>query len=142
MLSPGTIRYAFNLTRQADVATRLLLADTHWSRFRGLMGALHEDFSAGEGLWIVPSRGVHTFGMRFAIDVAYLDSGTVVVHIEHRLRPWRIAPICWSASSVLEIPAGTLASTGTRIGDQIKIAQRRDNQDDPGQPVAVEGLAR
>jgi uncharacterized membrane protein (UPF0127 family) len=106
------------------------------------MGTCHEDFSPGEGLWIVPSRGVHTLGMRFSIDVAYLDSRTVVVHIEEQLKPWRVAPIRLHASSVLELPASTLASTGTRVGDQIRIAQRQDNQDDPDQPVEVEGLAR
>jgi uncharacterized membrane protein (UPF0127 family) len=142
MLPPGTIRYAFNLTRQAYLATRLSIAETHWSRFRGLMGTPPEDFSPGEGLWIVPSRGVHTLGMRFSIDVAYLDSRTVVVHIEHQLKTWRVAPIRWNANSVLEIPASTLAATGTRVGDQIKIAPRQDNQDDPGRPIAVEGFAR
>src|ERR1017187_5578076 len=107
MPSPGAIRYAFNLTRQAYLATRLALAETHWSRFCGLMGTCHEDFSPGEGLWIVPSRGVHTLGMRFSIDVAYLDSRTVVVHIEEQLKPWRVAPIRLHASSVLELPAST-----------------------------------
>jgi uncharacterized membrane protein (UPF0127 family) len=80
--------------------------------------------------------------MRFPIDVAYLDSRTVVVHIEHQLKSWRVAPIRWNANSVLEIPASTLASTGTSVGDQIKIAQRQDNQDDPGRPIAAEGFAR
>ena len=53
--------------------THLRIADTHWSRFCGLMGTDVGSFPAGQGLWIVPCHGVHTFAMRFPIDVIYLD---------------------------------------------------------------------
>jgi len=79
-------------------------------------------FPAGQGLWIVPSRGVHTFAMRFPIDVIYLDSDKVVVHLEENLKPWRLAPVRLKATSVLELPCRTLSSTQTAIGDKIEIA--------------------
>jgi hypothetical protein len=79
------------------------------------------NFASGNGLWIVPSHGVHTFAMKFPIDVAYLDSGKIVVHLEHNLKPWRIAPVSRKTVSILELPARTLASTGTQIGDEIEI---------------------
>jgi uncharacterized protein len=142
MLSPGPIRYAFNLTRQAYLATQLSIAETHWSRFRGLMGAGTEDFPPGQGLWIVPSHGVHTLGMRFSIDVAYLDSKNVVVHIESALKPWRVAPIRLNADSVLELPESTLATTGTRVGDQIKFAQGKVDPDDQQKYNAMQGFAK
>ncbi|HUK17536.1 MAG TPA: DUF192 domain-containing protein [Bryobacteraceae bacterium] len=113
--------YAFNRTRRAYLATQLRVAASHWSRLRGLMGARAENFSAGQGLWIVPSRGVHTFAMRFAIDVVYLDRDKVVVHLEPNLQPWRLAPVRLRATSVLELPDNTLRSTSTAVGDQIEI---------------------
>jgi len=79
-------------------------------------------FRTGQGLWIVPSRGVHTFAMRFPIDVVYLDEHKVVIHAEQNLRPWRVAPVRLSAASVLELPGNTLNSTKTGVGDEIEIA--------------------
>lgn len=114
--------YAFNRTRRAYLATQLCIAATHWSRFRGLLGRDTESFPAGEGLWIVPSRGVHTFAMRFPIDVVYLDGDNVVVHLEENLKPWRLAPLRMRAASVLELPRHTLHATGTALGDEIEIA--------------------
>ena len=114
--------FAFNRTRQAYLATQLRLAGTHWSRLCGLMGAKAENFPAGSGLWIVPSHGVHTFAMRFAIDVIYLDREKFVVHLEENLKPWRLAPVRLRATSILELPGNTLSSTQTAIGDEIEIA--------------------
>jgi uncharacterized protein len=122
MSVPGPNGYALNRTRNAYLATRVRLAATHWSRFRGLMGTDAARFPAGEGLWIVPCHGVHTFAMRFPIDVVYLDRGKVVVHIEENLKPWRLAAVRMSAASVLELPGQTLNSTGTAIGDEIEIS--------------------
>jgi uncharacterized membrane protein (UPF0127 family) len=122
MSVPGPNGYALNRTRNAYLATRVRLAATHWSRFRGLMGTDAARFPAGEGLWIVPCHGVHTFAMRFPIDVVYLDRGKVVVHIEENLKPWRLAAVRMSAASVLELPGQTLNSTRTAIGDEIEIS--------------------
>lgn len=119
---PLSTGYALNRTRQAYLARHLRVADTHWSRFCGLMGATSGSFPAGQGLWIVPSRGVHTFAMRFPIDVIYLDGDKIVVHLEENLKPWRVAPVRLRASSVLELPGSTLSSTQTAIGDEIEIS--------------------
>ncbi len=122
MPAPLSTAYALNRTRQAYLARHLRVADTHWSRLCGLMGTEAGSFPAGQGLWIVPSRGVHTFAMRFPIDVIYLDSDKVVVHLEENLKPWRLAPVRLRATSVLELPGSTLSSTHTAIGDEIEIA--------------------
>jgi len=114
--------YAFNRTRSSYLATQLAVAKTHWRRFRGLMGRDIASFVAGQGLWIVPSQGVHTFAMRFPIDVVYLDGERTVVHLEKNLRPWRVAPLRWRAVSVLELPENTLNATNTAVGDKIEIA--------------------
>jgi uncharacterized protein len=121
-LVPGSTGYAFNRTRQAYLATQLSVAATHWSRFRGLMCTDAESFASGAGLWIVPCHGVHTFAMNYPIDVIYLDADKIVVHVSNRLRPWRMAPVRMRAASVLELPADTLKSSGTSVGDEIEIS--------------------
>jgi len=122
MTGTGSTAYAFNRTRHAYLATRLAIAGTHWSRFRGLMCAEASKFRVGDGLWIVPCRGVHTFAMNFPIDVVYLDSNKFVVHVEESLKPWRVGGIKLGAASVLELPGETLKASGTAIGDEIEIA--------------------
>jgi len=128
MPSQGPAGYAFNRTRQAYLATQLCLARTHWSRFRGLMCTDPATFRSGQGLWIVPSHGVHTFAMRFPIDVIYLDSSKVIVHLEKQLRPWRVAPVRLKATSVIELPGNTLEATGTVVGDEIEIAMGQSRE--------------
>ena len=124
MPGPVTCGYAFNWTRSQYLATRLSVADTHWSRLRGLIGKTPSDFEQERGLWIVPCRGVHTLGMRFPIDVVYLSRAKLVVHLEPGLAPWRFAPVRLQAASVLELPENTIRSTGTTIGDQLEINTR------------------
>jgi uncharacterized membrane protein (UPF0127 family) len=122
-------RQAFNQTRQVFLATSLAVAETHWSRLRGLLGASESDFRNGAGLWIRPCRGVHTLAMRFPIDVVYLDSAGTVVHLERDLQPWRFAPVRLRAASVLELPQNTIAATGTALGDRIEIKSTGSSPD-------------
>src|SRR3979490_2858092 len=115
---------AFNQTRQVHLATSLALADTHWSRMRGLLGTSSSDFRNGSGLWIRPCRGVHTLAMRFPIDVVYLDRAGTVVHVEHNLQPWPFSRMRLQAASVLELPSHTVARTETALGDRIEIQMK------------------
>src|ERR1700691_6762310 len=123
---PGSIFHgqAFNQTRQRYLATELAVAQTHWSRLRGLLGVSEDDFRNGRGLWIQPCRGVHTLAMRFPIDVIYLDRAGTVVHVEHNLQPWRFSPIRMQAASSLELPSHTVAGTGTAVGDIVEIKMK------------------
>jgi uncharacterized protein len=124
-------RQAFNRTRQACLATQLAVADTHWTRLRGLLGLKADDFGNGSGLWIVPCHGVHTLGMGFPIDVVYLDRAMTVVHVQPNLRPWRFAPVRRQATSVLELPSHIAAETGTAVGDRIEITLAGDLNQTP-----------
>jgi uncharacterized membrane protein (UPF0127 family) len=121
MTAPAAKGYAYNRTRKTYLATDLAVANTHWSRLMGLMGTSPADFPAGKGLWIVPCRGVHSLAMRFPIDVIYLDKAKLVVHVEHNLLPWRLAPVRWKATTILELPPSTVNQTNTAIGDEIEI---------------------
>jgi len=118
---------AFNQTRGAYLATALAVADTHWTRFRGLLSLGSDDFRNGDGLWIVPCHGIHTLGMGFAIDVVYLDQALTVIHTEAQLQPWRIAPVRRHSLSVLELPCSTITQTQTAVGDKIVITLAKDS---------------
>jgi uncharacterized protein len=119
-------RQAFNRTRRTHLASAVAVADTHWSRLRGLLGLRSSDFRNGCGLWIVPCHGVHTLGMAFPIDVLYLDRAMRVVRIQRELQPWRVAPVTMEAESVLELPSRTALATGTVVGDTIEITLETD----------------
>jgi len=112
---------AFNQTRQRFLATHVSVAQTHWTRLRGLLGTPKDDFRNGCGLWIRPCRGVHTLAMTFPLDVIYLDRDGTVVHLESNLQPWRFSPIRLQAASVLELPVNVIAETETALGDRIEI---------------------
>ena len=118
-----TITYAFNRTRQSIVAHHVFVADTHWSRLRGLMGVPATRFTFGQGLWIVPCHGVHTIAMRYPIDVIYLDENHVVIHVEPNVRPWRLTTVRLDAATVLEVRSPTVWSSGTQPGDQLEIGK-------------------
>jgi uncharacterized protein len=122
----STQGHAYNQTRQAYLATSLAVADTQWTRLRGLLGVSAGDFGNGQGLWIVPCHGVHTLGMGFAIDVVYLDHKMKVIHIQNDLQPWRFAAVRTQAASVLELPCHTANETGTVVGDNIQITIRKN----------------
>ena len=117
---------AFNQTRQTYLSTELALANTHWKRFRGLLGLSVDDFGNNSGLWIIPCRGVHTMGMAFAIDVVYLDRSLRVVDVQAAVKPWRFTPVRIRAASVLELPCHTAAATKTEVGDTIVITLSKD----------------
>lgn len=111
---------AIDLTSGKELAQRLAVADTFFARLKGLLGK--QEFPPGEGLWIKPCNSVHTFGMTFPIDIAFLDRDMHVVALAKRLQPNRVSPLCPKAFSVLELPAGTLDAAVAVLGDRIEIA--------------------
>jgi hypothetical protein len=109
------------LARDADtgrlLADRVALALTRSERRKGLLGK--SGLARGEALWIAPCRGVHTCGMRFAIDVIALDGSGRVIDQVDAMPPWRLRLPRWGTAGVLELPAGTLAVAGTQVGHTI-----------------------
>jgi len=106
-----------NQTREKVLADRADIADTSATRRTGLLK--HKGLAPGEGLWIVPCEGVHTFAMKFNIDVIFLNKKRKILKIRHNMPKRRIA-LSLLAHSVLELPAGTLEQTGTQRGDQLQ----------------------
>ena len=84
----------------------------------GLLG--ERGLLPGEGLLIVPSQGVHTWGMQFAIDIAVLDGDWKVIAMRRDLRPFRMTRMFWKAAAVLELPSGILNLTSTVVGDMFQ----------------------
>ena len=101
-----------NLTMGVTLAGRAEIAATSATRRRGLLG--RTGLERGEGLWIVPCEAVHGIGMKFPIDVVFLDRKRRVVKVARNLAGWRFAG-SWRAHSVLELPCGALAAPGDQI---------------------------
>jgi uncharacterized membrane protein (UPF0127 family) len=113
-----------NRTRGATIASDVQLADTPRARRIGLLK--RATLNPGQGLWIFPTQAIHTFGMRFPIDVVFIDRQLRVRRIYHRFAPYRLTSLVWSAQSVLELPSGSLAGTNTSVGDELQISPREE----------------
>ena len=116
-----------NRSRSSVLATCLEVADSGPKRNKGLLG--RDGLAPGEGLWIVPCESVHTFFMRFPIDLVYLDRNNKVRKVRSAVGPWRLSA-CFSAHSILELPAGTINATQTQRGDSLEFS-----------PTAIPGLS-
>lgn len=110
---------ARDLDTGAILANRVTVASTRAQRAIGLLGRTH--LEVGEALWITPCHGVHTWFMRFSIDVIAMDAHGVVVDTVSIMKPWRIRLPRPGACTVLELPAGTLLTMPPALGHRIKI---------------------
>lgn len=105
-----------NTTRNTSLATHAELADTAKTRKKGLLG--RKCLQPGEALWIVPCESVHTFFMKFPIDLVYIDRNKKVKKVRSNVGPWRLSA-CLSAHSIIELPAGIARASQTEPGDQL-----------------------
>lgn len=129
----------YNQTRECFLSLDVAAADTIFSRLRGLIGRLK--LRSDEGIWVVPSRGVHTLGLLFPLDLIYLDEHYRVIHLVEYFPSFRIAPLKTQAESVLELPTHTIYSSQTQTGDQLVIcvAEEMENQLKTGRAVELNG---
>lgn len=108
-------------TSGACIGDRIEVAGTSMSRMVGLLGK--RGLNAGEGLWIRPSSGVHTVGMRFAIDVIGLDKNHRVIKLWSDLVPYRLTSLSWNMRSVIELPSGRIQECGLQVGDTLQVTE-------------------
>lgn len=108
-----------NLTRQTQLANNAEVAGSGPKRSKGLLG--RTGLAAGGGLWIVPCESVHTFAMKFPIDLVYVDRKYRVKKVKSAVPPWRVSA-CLSAHSVIELPAGVVRDSQTQPGDLLELA--------------------
>lgn len=104
------------LVRDGEVLASLEIADTARARARGLLGRDGIDGA----IYLYPCRSVHTMGMRFPIDVAFVDGDLVVLRVV-QMRPWRLTRPCRKARGVVEAEAGSFASWELRRGDRLEV---------------------
>ena len=109
-----------NATRGVVLGEAVDVADTSAKRRTGLLK--HTSLEPGQGLWIVPCEGVHTWFMKFAIDVVALDGAGRVIDVVADMKPRRIRLPRRGTAGVLELPAGWLARTGTQLGHRIEFS--------------------
>jgi uncharacterized protein len=109
-----------NLTRESQVGSRVEVAGSNVKRSKGLLG--RKGLDPGEGMWIIPCEAIHTFFMRFPIDLIYLDKKLRVKKVRSSVKAWRISA-CLRAHSVIELPAGTVQESGTERGDLLEIVR-------------------
>ena len=105
-----------------ELASRVEKASGLWSRTRGLLG--RRGLEPGQGLWLMPCKQVHTFFMRFAIDVVFLDGNYTVRKVVRDMAPWRVSPWVSEARSALELAAG--AAGELREGELITMEENSD----------------
>ena len=103
---------------RGTVLGRVSVASTWWQRTVGLLRT--EMLPPGSGLWLSPCRAVHTFFMRYAIDVVFIDTAGKVLHAK-TLVPWRMSRWVPKSRGVLEFPVGTVQSTETQVGDRLEM---------------------
>ncbi len=114
----GIVMRVRNVTKNTYPVDDLRIANTFWSRLKGLLGT--NSLPAGQGLLITPCDSIHMFGMRYAIDVIFLDRTYRVLKALHSLPPGTAAG-CRGSAHVLEVPAGVLINTHTAVDDQLII---------------------
>ena len=116
---------ARNVTRGSVLATDVESAESLWGKFMGLMG--RPALAPGAALWLPDSNGIHMMFMRFAIDAIFVgkpdtEGARPVLSVHQRLPAWwGLVPLVRAANGVLELPVGTIASTGTAVGDRITL---------------------
>ena len=108
-----------NITRNIVLADRASMADTALKRMKGLLG--RPCFSPGEALAIIPCQSVHMLFMQFAIDVIFVDRNKHVTGLCLHLKPFQFSPIFWKSACAIELPAGIIERTNTKIGDLIQV---------------------
>lgn len=110
-----------NVTRGTVLGSDIRIANTTLSRIVGLLA--NSGLLPGSGLLIEPSSGVHTFGMRFAIDVLALDRKLRVLGVWENLKPFRIAALSTKTHKVLELPVGAIRNSNTQVDDQLLLLE-------------------
>jgi hypothetical protein len=108
-----------NLTKKTVLAEDVFIADTPFKRIKGLLGK--KVFLADQAIILDPCNSVHTFFMRFAIDILFVDKDYKVLKTLSELDPNRITRIFWYSRRVIELPAGKLILTNTQVQDQLQL---------------------
>lgn len=117
-----------NLTKKTWLATKVRKADNFVTRLVGLLKRSH--LGPEEALWLMPSKGIHTIGMKFPIDVLFLNKQNHVLQLVSGMAPYRVSSIQLRSYSVLELPNGTIRKSRTEVGDRLEISLAESSEID------------
>jgi uncharacterized membrane protein (UPF0127 family) len=119
LLRSGQPPFALTNTRNNRIVARTLLtAFDSASRRKGLLD--HDSLADGCAMIIAPTSAIHTFAMRFAIDVMFVSKDGRVLKVRRDVKPRRIAA-AWRAFAVVELPVGAIERSDTRPGDRLQV---------------------
>ncbi len=105
-------------TRKELIAAEVTEASNFFDKLFGLV--TRRKLKDNQGFLIKSCNSIHTFWMRYNIDVVFLDKKNLVLKIYHQVRPFRATPFVKNACSVLELPSGHIKKTSLKVGDFIK----------------------
>lgn len=108
-----------NLTIGNIILEKVEIANSFFTRLKGLLG--RERLEKKEGLIIKPCNSVHTIGMKFPIDVAFVNNDDEIIHIIYSMFPGKFSHVIKNSKYVIEVNAGVFRNQGLKIGDKIKI---------------------
>ena len=108
-----------NSTNGAALADNVEVASNFIKRLQGLIGV--SALNQGEALLLYPCNCIHTFFMKFPIDVLFINKDAAILHTFENMKPFRFSPIIRASYMVVELPAGRLSSTGTAAGNQVRL---------------------
>jgi uncharacterized membrane protein (UPF0127 family) len=92
----------------------IMVANSFFSRLKGLLGT--KSLPADKGLLLCGCNSVHMIGIRYPLDIVYLDQDGVILKLVENLKPWQMSA-CWQAQDVLEVKSGTIRQAGWQVGD-------------------------
>lgn len=110
-----------NISRETVIMQEAIVAGTFLLRLKGLLGC--KVLPPGKGMLITACRSVHTWGMAFPLDVAFVDGEHRICYLQEGMVPYRFSPLVKKASYVLEAAAGTFRQTQTSCGDTIRLVE-------------------
>ncbi len=108
-----------NETKNISISQELRKADTYLGRLIGLLAT--SSLSTEQALWIERCNSIHTFFMRFPIDVVFIDRNLKVKKVIENVRPWRFTWPVWGAHSTIEMPVGAIRRGRIEVGDQLHV---------------------
>lgn len=109
----------YNSTQNKEISDNVKMADNFFTRSIGLLSK--KSLSEGEGLIIKPCCSIHTFFMRFAIDVIFVNKKNEVIALYENVSPWRVLPIHPTSYYVIELPAHSISNKNINKGDLISL---------------------
>lgn len=109
-----------NLSKKCVLAAEVILANSFFKRIKGLLG--YRALGTNQAMLLRPANSVHTFFMRFPIDVLFVGKDNIVVAAVRNMQPFRATSIFLKSAFAIELPAGVIQSTGTSKGDLLQIS--------------------